>query len=33
MKHRGLAIPTLLIVGLSCPAIGASAAVSPIPGN
>jgi len=31
MKHRGLAILTLLIVGLSCPAIGASAAGSPTP--
>ena len=32
-KHRGLATLTLLIVGLSCPAIGASAASSPTPGT
>ena len=32
-KHRGLAIPTLLIAGLSCPAISASAAGSPTPGG
>ena len=30
-KHRGLAIPTLLIAGLSCPAISASAAGSQAP--
>ena len=32
-RHRRLATLTLLVVGLSCPAIGASAAGSPIPGN
>ena len=32
-KHRGLATLTLLIVGLSCPAISASAAGSPTPGT
>jgi len=32
-KHRGLATLTLLIVGLSCPAISASAAGSPTPGG
>jgi len=32
-KHRRLVAATLLIVGLSCPAIGASAAGSPAPGN
>ena len=30
-KHRGLTTPTLLIVGLSCPAISASGAGSPAP--
>jgi hypothetical protein len=32
-RHRRLATLTLLVLGLSCPAIGASAASSPIPGN
>jgi hypothetical protein len=32
-SHRGLVAATLLIVGLSCPAIGASAAGSPTPGD